>query len=178
MKAVWFEQGDINIKEVPVPKPGPGEALIRITAAGICNTDHEILKGYIPGFRGIPGHEFSGVVERSSSGRLENTRVTGEINIPCGSCSMCARGLGRHCAERTVLGIQNRNGVFAEYTTLPEENLFPLPPKISDEEGVFIEPLAAAFEVLEQIEITKGEDVLVIGDGKLGLLCGVALSGS
>jgi alcohol dehydrogenase len=131
--------------------------------AGICNTDLELQRGYYD-FRGVPGHEFSGVVVGSGK------RVVGEINIACGQCEFCAIGLGRHCLDRSVLGIIKHPGAFAHYLTLPEANLHPIPDEISDEEAVFIEPLAAACEIFDQVTISAGAEVAVLGDGKLGLL--------
>jgi threonine dehydrogenase-like Zn-dependent dehydrogenase len=148
---------------MPVPRRTCGFALIRMLCAGICNTDLELQRGYYD-FRGVPGHEFSGVVVESGK------RVVGEINIACGQCEFCAIGLGRHCLDRSVLGIIKHPGAFAHYLTLPEANLHPIPDEISDEEAVFIEPLAAACEILDQITIPAGAEVAVLGDGKLGLL--------
>jgi threonine dehydrogenase-like Zn-dependent dehydrogenase len=142
--------------------------------AGICSTDLEILKGYM-GFTGVPGHEFVGTVGAGPQS-LIGKRVVGEINFACGRCEFCARGLGRHCPERLVMGILNADGAFAEYLALPAANLHEVPENVTDEEAVFTEPLAAAFEILEQIETGPGEEVLVIGDGKLGILCAQALA--
>lgn len=140
--------------------------------AGICATDLEIQAGYM-GFAGVPGHEFVGVAR---GGRLAGRRVVGEINAACGRCDRCARGMDRHCADRTVLGIVGRDGAFAESLSLPERNLHALPDAISDESAVFVEPLAAAFAIFEQVEIPAGTRVAVLGDGKLGLLCAQALA--
>jgi len=148
---------------MPVPDCAPGFVLIRMLRAGICNTDLELQRGYY-GFRGVPGHEFAGVVAGSGQ------RVVGEINLACGRCEFCAMDLGRHCLDRSVLGIVKHPGAFADYFTLPEANLHPIPDEISDEEAVFIEPLAAACEILEQVTIPAGAEVAVLGDGKLGLL--------
>ncbi|MEN8262896.1 MAG: alcohol dehydrogenase catalytic domain-containing protein [Nitrospirota bacterium] len=175
MNALLFD-GDLKYREDhPVPNPGKDEALIRVTYAGICNTDIEITKGYM-GFKGIPGHEFVGVVEKSDNRKLKGKRVTGEINIGCNTCSYCRDHLYNHCPKRSVLGILARDGVFAEYTTLPLKNLHELPDSVSDEEAVFIEPLAAAYEILEQVSISSSDKVCVLGDGKMGLLIGQVLS--
>ena len=131
-------------------------------AAGICSTDLELQRGYY-GFSGTPGHEFVGEL-------ADGTRVAGEINLPCGHCDWCARGLGRHCPHRTVLGIVKHPGAFREFLTLPVGNLHPVPKSIPTEHAVFIEPVAAACEILDQIKIAKGTRVAVLGDGKLGLL--------
>jgi threonine dehydrogenase-like Zn-dependent dehydrogenase len=174
---VFDEQ--LRVQEVPIPDPQPGEALIRVTTAGICQTDVEITKGYM-GFRGIPGHEFVGIVQSSPDPQTVGARVVGEINAGCGHCSWCLEGLERHCPHRTVLGILNRNGAFAEYLALPASNLAPVPDGLPDERAVFVEPVAAALEILEQVKIRPADNVLVIGDGKLGLLCAfvLRLSGS
>lgn len=155
--------------------PEDGEALIRVLLAGICNTDIELYKGYMD-FEGVPGHEFVGVVEEAKDNRLAGERVVGEINCGCGVCERCRVGDPRHCPDRTVLGISGRNGSFAEYLTLPEENLLILPDSVSNEEAVIVEPLAAAMQIYSQVEIKKGMSTLVLGDGKLGILMAIALS--
>ncbi|MBI2685489.1 MAG: alcohol dehydrogenase catalytic domain-containing protein [Acidobacteria bacterium] len=172
MIAAHIENGEVSIREVRKPRPR-GHALIRLTTAGICNTDLELKAGYY-GFRGIPGHEFVGVVESGPEEWL-GKRVVGEINLACGKCSWCQRGLGRHCPRRTVLGIVKHPGAFAEYLTLPSENLLAVPKNLSDEVAVFVEPIAAACEILEQLRIPKGGEAAVLGDGKLGLLIGQVL---
>jgi alcohol dehydrogenase len=146
-----------------------GFARIRLLAAGICSTDLEVQRGYY-GFSGTPGHEFVGELE-------DGTRVAGEINFACGHCDWCARGLGRHCPNRTVLGIVKHPGAFREFLTLPIENLHRVPKSIPTEHAVFIEPVAAACEILDQIRIAKGAPVAVLGDGKLGLLIAQVLQG-
>ncbi len=142
---------------------------MRVVLSGICNTDLELLRGY-HGFSGVPGHEFVGVVEGPSGSPLLGRRVVGEINLPCGRCSWCARGLRRHCPKRTVLGILRHPGAHAELLTLPEENLHAVPDSVPDEEAVFTEPLAAACEVLEQVDVAPGTRACVLGPGKLGTL--------
>jgi alcohol dehydrogenase len=169
MLAVHLENGEVRVRRCRLPRRGEGEALIRLIAAGICNTDLELLRGYY-GFRGTPGHEFVGEVVEASDRQWIGRRVVGEINLACGACEWCRRGLGRHCPHRSVLGIVRQAGVFREYFTLPERNLHAVPPTISDEEAVFTEPVAAACEILEQVRIPKGAPVAVLGDGKLGLL--------
>jgi len=169
MKAVILKNGKICVEEIPVPVPGEKEALIRIVKAGICNTDLELLEGYMD-FHGILGHEFVGHVVESSDKEWVGKRVVGEINLSCGQCTTCLEGDPKHCPSREVLGIHRKNGVFAEYVTLPLENLHPLPSTVSDIEGVFVEPLAAALAVFDQIPIDPEDDVLILGDGKLGLL--------
>lgn len=168
MKALYFD-GQLGLREVDKPRPGPEEALIQVSLAGICGTDVQILNGY-SGFRGIPGHEFVGRVVECANAKWVGKRVVGEINVSCGECDFCLWGLGRHCSKRTVMGIVNRDGAFAEYLVLPTFNLHELPDSIPDEAAVFAEPLAAATEILEQVKIRPRMRVAVLGDGRLGLL--------
>ncbi len=176
MRALLISEEGISYRDdYPDPEPCEDEALIRVRYAGICRTDLELIKGYM-GFKGIPGHEFVGIVSDCKDRELIGSRVVGEINIPCNRCNICREGLKNHCPERTVLGILGRDGVFAEYVTLPVSNLHRLPESVTDEEGVFVEPLAAAFEILKQVEISSSEDVCVLGDGRLGILVGMVLS--
>ena len=157
--------------DYPRPEIPPGEALIRVRQAGICSTDIELCKGYM-GYRGILGHEFVGVVEQADEKPdLQGQRVVGEINAACNVCETCNAGRPTHCPNRTVLGISGRDGTFAEYLCLPTENLLPLPSTLTDNHAVFIEPLAAACEMTQQIHVCPEDQVVVIGDGKLGLLC-------
>jgi threonine dehydrogenase-like Zn-dependent dehydrogenase len=176
MKAIIFD-GELKfVNDYPVPEPGKGEVLIKVHLAGICNTDLEIIKGYM-NFRGIMGHEFVGVVEKvvGDDHGFMGKRVVGEINCGCGVCEFCRGGLKRHCPARTTLGIEGRNGALAEYLMLPMDNLFKVPESVKDEEAVFTEPLAAAYEILEQIHVKSTDRVLVMGDGKLGLLVALVL---
>jgi alcohol dehydrogenase len=173
MKALVFD-GSLSLKRVPKPVPSIAEALVRVHMAGICGTDVEISRGYMD-FRGVLGHEFVGTVESCDDPKILGTRVVGEINAGCGKCDFCARGLDRHCVNRTVLGILGRPGVLAEYSVLPVSNLIPVPLTLSDEKAVFTEPVAAALEILEQVKISPSDRVLVIGDGRLGLLVCMAL---
>ena len=175
MRAIVFDKELEYRDDLPVPRPLNDEALIKVTCAGICNTDLEIIKGYM-GFKGIPGHEFVGIVEACESKELLGKRVVGEINIGCGKCDYCRSGLQNHCPERSVLGILNREGAFADYITLPVQNLHVIPDPVPDEEAVFIEPLAAGFEILRQVDIGPSNRVCVFGDGKLGLLIAQVLS--
>jgi threonine dehydrogenase-like Zn-dependent dehydrogenase len=167
MRALYFQDGQITEKDLEAPSPRRGEALVRVKYAGICATDLEIFKGYMD-FTGIPGHEFVGTVEMPRS--LSGKRVTGEINISCGKCALCRRGLGKHCMDRTVLGISGRDGSFAEYLTLPMANIHPLPEEISDEEGAFTELLAAACEIPERVYVSRSTRVAVLGDGRLSAM--------
>ncbi len=157
----------------PTPKSDDRTALVHVLLAGICSTDLQIFKGYM-GFQGIPGHEFVGEVKEGPT-ELVGKRVAGEINFACGRCEFCLRGLRRHCPERKVMGILGADGSFADYMSVPIENLHLVPESLSNEEAVFTEPLAAAFEISEQIQFNSTDDILVLGDGKLGLLCAQAL---
>jgi threonine dehydrogenase-like Zn-dependent dehydrogenase len=170
MLAVHLEDGRVEVRDTPPPTRPAGFALIRLITAGICNTDLELRRGYY-GFRGTPGHEFVGEVIEADNSKLSGKRVVGEINLACGKCEWCTRrGLGRHCPERTVLGIVKHPGVFAEYFTLPERNLHVVPNEMPADRAVFAEPLAAAYEILDQVPMPKGGETAVLGDGKLGLL--------
>src|SRR5262249_36683976 len=168
MKALRFENNELQLADVPLPRPD-GAALVRVTMAGICNTDIEIARGYA-NFPGTLGHEFVGVVEGSPDRSQIGRRVVGEINAGCGECELCRENDPRHCPDRTVLGIRGRDGAFAEYLSLPPRNLLIVPDTISDRQAVFTEPLAAARAILDQVEITGSQRVAVIGDGKLGQL--------
>jgi len=169
MKALYFDGQIRLVTDYPRPRKSKGEALVRVLKAGVCNTDLELMKGYMD-FRGVPGHEFVGVVEEAEDAALVGRRVVGEINCPCGTCQMCLAGKGNHCPERSVLGITGRDGAFAEYLMLPEQNLHVVPDEVSDDEAVFVEPLAAAFRILEQVPVQEDDTAVVLGDGKLGLL--------
>ncbi len=175
MLAVHLENGDVALKRRAQPRRKPGFSVIRLLAAGICNTDLELRRGYY-GFTGTPGHEFIGEVVESDTPALLGKRVGGEINLACGACEYCARNLGRHCLRRTVLGIVKHPGAFAEYLTLPDANLHVIPAALSTREAVFIEPLAAACEILDQVKLAPGARVAVLGDGKLGILIAQALT--
>ncbi len=176
MKALIFDNRLYFSNTYPVPLLKENQALIKIRMAGICATDMEILKGY-RGFKGVPGHEFVGIVEKIKGEKqtLLGRRVAGEINCVCGKCGYCRKGLKNHCSRRTVPGIAGRDGVFAEYLTLPLENLHEVPANLADEEAVFTEPLAAAFEILEQVRVKGDDRILILGDGKLGILCSLVL---
>jgi threonine dehydrogenase-like Zn-dependent dehydrogenase len=180
-----IENGKLKIASVPLPKLRPGWALVRVRLVGICNTDVELLHGYY-NFRGVPGHEFVGTVEEMrgvsepEKKKWVGRRVCGEINISCSAlgrhpvCDFCRRGLKTHCLHRTVLGIIGHPGAYAEYLTLPLENLHAVPDGVSDEVAVFVEPLAAACEILKQVDVSKIREAAVLGDGKLAqLIAGV-----
>lgn len=167
MRAVWLEDRKVAlVDDLARPDVPSGEALVRILYAGICSTDHGLIGGMYP-FRGVPGHEFVGVVESGPDG-LGGQRVVGVISASCGRCATCLAQRTGHCPHRTVLGIQDRNGTFAEYTLLPAANLYPVPESIPDEHAVFVEPLAAALEILEQVHVKPTDRVLLVGPGKLG----------
>jgi len=170
MKALYYDGERLRyVQHYPDPLPTPGEALVRVRLAGVCNTDLEVLRGYAD-FQGILGHEFVGVVEACEDASWVGQRVVGEINISCGECALCQRGLPTHCLQRKVLGIRGRDGAFAERLVLPLRNLHRVPPSVPDDRAVFVEPLAAALEVLEQVHIGPRDRAVVLGDGKLGLL--------
>ena len=169
MLALAYDGSLRLVLDQPLPVAGEGDAVIRVTLAGICNTDVEILRGYAD-FQGILGHEFVGVVEDGPDRSLIGKRVAGEINIACGHCRFCLAGMPTHCACRTVLGIRGHPGAFAEYLVLPQRNLHVVPDGVADEDAVFTEPLAAALEILQQVHVHPDDDVIVLGDGKLGLL--------
>jgi len=173
MRAVVFD-GEVKVTEIPMPRPADGEALLRVLTAGVCKTDLELTKGYMS-FQGVPGHEFVGMVEQCSNPHLQGKRVVGEINCVCHRCRFCRLEMPHHCLNRTVLGVQNRQGAFAEFVTLPEENLHLVPNSIRDDVAVFTEPLAAAFRIPEQVTVNADDSVVVLGDGKLGQLCAQVL---
>lgn len=176
MKAVVFDGKELRVEtNRPEPAPGPDEALIEVAWAGICATDLQIVRGYM-NFTGVPGHEFVGRVVRGPR-PWPGKRVVGEINCVCRKCDLCHSGLSQHCRDRTVLGIVGRDGAFAEYLCLPKYNLHEVPDSISDEEAVFVEPLAAAFQVVHQCKIERRMKVTVIGPGRLGLLVAQILAG-
>jgi len=173
--ALAFDGERLILREQPIPTPAAGEALIKVRLAGICNTDLEIVRGYM-GFRGVLGHEFVGEVAAAPDPAWVGQRVVGEINAYCGACDTCRSGAPTHCPNRTTLGIAGRDGALAEYCTLPVHCLHPVPDGVSDEEAVFVEPLAAALEIPEQAHIRPTERVIVVGDGKLGLLVAQVLA--
>jgi threonine dehydrogenase-like Zn-dependent dehydrogenase len=174
MRALVFGPALELRENYPDPVLSPGESIVRVELAGICGTDLELTRGYM-GFSGVPGHEFVGHVVQSDEALLMGQRVAGEINAGCGHCHFCAETASRHCPERTVLGILGRDGAFAEYLRLPNRNLFPVPATISDEAAVLIEPLAAAFEIFTQTELATDASILILGDGRLGAMVGLAL---
>ena len=173
MQALVFENELELRSDYPEPTAIHEESVVRVALAGICGTDLEIARGYM-GFKGIPGHEFVGRVVETHNPELRGQRVVGEINAGCGTCRECEHGLARHCANRTVLGILGRNGAFADYLRLPDRNLIAIPDSIPDEVAVFVEPIAAAYEIFEQLKIDHSKSVVILGDGRLGALVAMA----
>ena len=174
MRALVWDGQHLRLRqEYAMPSVDDGFALVRVRLAGICSTDLQIFKGYMD-FAGVPGHEFVGEVAEGPA-ELMGKRVVGEINFACRTCDMCRSGLPRHCPTRQVMGILNADGSFAEYMAVPVANLHIVPDTVGDEEAVFTEPLAAAFEILEQVSVPSEAEIVVFGDGKLGLLCAQVL---
>lgn len=172
MRAVVLDDDGLSVTDRPVPEPRPNEVLVRVLQAGLCETDLQLVRGYM-GFRGILGHEFVGVAE---GGSLRGARVVGEINCSCERCHYCVNGLATHCPHRSVLGILNHDGAFAEFVTVPEKNLHLVPDEVTTDQAVFVEPLAAAFQILEQVNVRRNDRVIVLGDGRLGNLCAQVLA--
>jgi threonine dehydrogenase-like Zn-dependent dehydrogenase len=176
MRALVLDDGVTLRQDYPPPDPAAGEALVRVRKAGICNTDLELVRGYAA-FHGVLGHEFVGVVQACPSAPFwEGRRVVGEINLACGACDTCRAGRPTHCASRTALGIRGRDGAFADWLTLPVVNLHAVPDGVSDDQAVFIEPLAAALAITDQVHVRPSDRVVVLGDGKLGQLLAQVLA--
>ncbi len=175
VKALVLDKGKVSLQEIPCPRIEEGEVLIKVALAGICGTDLEMIRGYIP-FSGVLGHEFVGHVVEDPQNELTGQRVVGDINIGCGDCCWCKKGLKNHCPERKVLGIVNKAGVFAPFVAVPRNNLHPVPRAISDQEAVFTEPVAAALQITEQVHIPLSSSLAVLGDGRLGLLTALILA--
>jgi threonine dehydrogenase-like Zn-dependent dehydrogenase len=174
MNALWLENNKIDLRDVAAPRKS-NEALIKIRKAGICSTDLELIKGYYP-YTGILGHEFVGEVVEADNSSWISQRVVGEINVVCHQCEQCLNGRPTHCENRTVLGIVNRDGTFAEFTQLPISNLHRVPDSVPDEMAVFTEPLAAALEIQQQVQIKPTDRVLLVGAGRLGQLIAQTLA--
>ena len=178
MKALVYNKELKLDNNYPIPDVKENEVLIKTLMVGICNTDYEITKGYM-GYQGVLGHEFVGIVEKTGSNvdkNLINKRVVGEINLACNNCEWCHKGLGRHCPNRSTLGIFKKDGCFSEYFTLPKENVIEISDNIDNETATFTEPLAAAYEILEQLHIRPDSQVALVGDGKLGLCISLVFS--
>ena len=167
MKAAFFDGKNLTLND-NYPKP-EGQSLVKVNLAGICGTDLEILDGYME-YSGVLGHEFVGTVVSSKNSKIVGKRVVGEINAGCEKCDFCKKGMQRHCPSRSVLGILKRDGTFAEFLSLPEKNLHLIPDSVTDEQAVFVEPLAAAFEIKEQLVLNPNWNVAIVGDGKLAQL--------
>lgn len=177
MKGLFFDGEKAVFKnDLPMPEPLPHESLVCISIAAICNTDREIMRGYKPDFKGVLGHEFVGVVEKSSDPELVGKRVVGELNEGCGECIYCKTGRERHCESRKCIGITQKNGCFAQYMTIATRLLHVIPDSLTDEKAVFTEPLAAALEIPDQIQIRPSEEVCVIGDGRLAFMIAQVLA--
>jgi threonine dehydrogenase-like Zn-dependent dehydrogenase len=174
MRALYFDGHAARACDRPEPDRRDGRAIVRMARAGVCNTDLEIARGYM-GFRGVLGHELAGVVESGPDAWI-GKRVTAEINFACGACASCAAGLGRHCPTRTVMGILGADGAIAERVSVPIGNLHEVPDGVDFDHAAFVEPLAAAFEILDQVAIGRGARTVVLGDGKLGLLVAQVLA--
>lgn len=164
MKGLYCDGSSIRLRDdLPIPQPGPGEVRLRVQAVGVCDTDIQLAKGYL-GFRGVLGHEFVGRTEAGD-------RVAAEINNSCHECPVCRAGRPGHCPHRTVLGIVGHDGAMAEYVVVPQVNLHAIPQGVEDRDAVFIEPLAAAFRITEQVDLHPSLKMAILGDGKLGMLC-------
>jgi len=174
MKALWLEDGELSMRDIE-KVVRDGEVLVRILLSGICGTDLELVRGYYP-YTGVLGHEFVGRVVSAPDASWVGRRVVGEINAACGSCDACLRGNPTHCENRTVLGIVDRNGAHAEYTSVPAENVHFVPDNVTNDAAVFTEPLAAALEILEQVGVGPGDRVLLVGAGRLGQLIAQVLA--
>jgi threonine dehydrogenase-like Zn-dependent dehydrogenase len=174
MQALRWDGSALQLADLPIPPADGTTAVVQVLLAGVCNTDLELTRGYM-GFRGVLGHEFVGTVVDGPAA-WNGRRVVGEINFGCGRCEWCARDLGRHCRARRVMGIVNADGAFAEFVAVPAANLHAVPEGITDDAAVFVEPLAAAFEILEQVPIARAQRCVVLGDGKLGLLAAQVLA--
>ena len=171
MQAFYYKNSELTLRQnYPKPKPAADEALVRVTLAGICATDLEMVKGYVSDFAGVLGHEFVGVVQAAADERWLGQRVVSSINIGCQTCAVCLQHGPEHCPQRRVLGIHDHDGVFAEYVAVPLRNLHHVPDSVPDERAVFTEPLAAALQIREQVMIRPSEKTAVIGPGRLGLL--------
>lgn len=173
MRAIVLDEQVLMTASRPAPSPRDGEVLVQVTRAGVCETDLQLIKGYM-GFRGVLGHEFVGVAQ---SGSYAGRRVVGEINCSCGACPTCRAGRSTHCPNRTVLGILNHDGAFADLIAVPQRNLHVVPDSVPDDVAVFTEPVAAAFQIPAQLPIRRDDRIVVLGDGRLGNLCAQVLAG-
>lgn len=175
MRAILLDHDQVTFRDDhPLPIPADGEVLVRVLRAGICETDLQLIRGYM-GFRGVLGHEFVGVAD---SGPFVGRRVVGEINCRCGTCETCVAGRPTHCPHRSVIGILNHDGAFADFVAVPQRNLHVVPDSVSTDLAVFTEPLAAAFQIPSQLPLRHADRVVVLGDGRLGNLCAQVLAQS
>lgn len=172
MKAVVLKDGELKFEKDYQPKISSSEVEVKVLQAGVCETDLQLVQGYM-GFSGVLGHEFVGVAQ---SGKFAGQRVAGEINCACYNCSYCSKGLQNHCPHRTVIGILNHDGAFAERLSIPETNLHEIPDSVTDDQAVFVEPLAAAFQIPTQVELSQFDKIVLLGDGRLGNLCAQVIS--
>ena len=168
MRGIYFDgKSAVYREDLPKPVPGAGESLVKILMAAVCNTDKEILRGYRPDFRGVMGHEFVGIVEKSPDSALVGKRVVGELNATCGKCIYCRTGRFTHCSSRRVLGMHDKDGCFGEYMTIDTKLLHPVPDNLPSDKAIYTEPLAAAFEIMTQVSLTPEKNIAVLGDGRL-----------
>lgn len=174
MRALVLSSSGLTYQSDYVESPRPGQIPVRVLRAGVCETDLQLVRGYM-GFQGVLGHEFVGIAE---DGAFAGQRVVGEINASCRNCKACRQGLGTHCPNRTVLGILNHDGAFADRLWLPECNLHPVPDHVSSDAALFAEPLAAAFQIPAQIDLSRFSSIIVLGEGRLGNLCAQVIAQS
>jgi threonine dehydrogenase-like Zn-dependent dehydrogenase len=173
MQALYLSGDSVeHRRDYETPTPNEGEVLVKVVRAGVCETDLQLMQGYM-GFAGVLGHEFVGVAQ---SGPLKGQRVVGEINCSCGKCDTCRSGLPTHCPDRSVIGIMNHDGAFADYVRVPQKNLHAVPDELPTDHAVFVEPVAAAYQILRQQLVSRRDRVLILGDGRLGNLCAQVLS--
>lgn len=177
MKALYFDgEKPVYREDYNKPVAASGKSLIKILMSAICNTDREVIRGYRPDFRGVLGHEFVGVVEWSDNESLIGKRVVGELNEGCGECIYCKTGREKHCVTRKVIGIEGLDGTFAEYVVLANHLLHVVPDSLPTEKAIYVEPLAAALEIPNQIHIRPEDNVAIVGDGRLALMIAQVLS--
>lgn len=168
MRGIYFDgKSAVYRDDLPKPVPNPGESLVKVLMAAVCNTDKEILRGYRPDFRGVMGHEFVGIVEESPDSGLVGKRVVGELNATCGKCIYCRTGRFTHCSSRRVLGMHDKDGCFGEYMTIDTKLLYPVPENLPTDKAIYTEPLAAAFEIMTQVSLDSEKNIAVLGDGRL-----------
>lgn len=171
MRGIYFDgEKAVYRTDLPIPEPSETESRIRVLYGGICSTDREILKGYRPDFKGVMGHEFVGVVDASSDPALVGRTVVGELNAGCGHCLYCRTGREKHCRKRRVIGMDGKDGCFAEYMTLKNHLIHPVPEGLSPKVALLTEPLAAALQIQKQVHINPDTRIAIVGDGRLAYL--------